>query len=62
MSNGKYPRPPFGQGTYAGKNDPVTSHRVPVNKSTSAREFRRNTSKTKAANFEEGPMRGGIRL
>lgn len=68
MSNGKYPRAPFGQGGFLGKNDPVTSHRAPVDKAKSAGEFRRNTSRTKAANVYEsqsvgqGPMRGGIRL
>lgn len=35
--------------------------RFGVNKRKSARKFRRNVSKTKAANFS-GPMRGGIRL
>lgn len=33
-----------------------------VNKSSSARQFRSNTMKTKAANVQPGPMRGGIRL
>lgn len=43
-------------------------HRKPVNKAKSAAEFRRNASKTKAANVQhskgvqQGPMRGGIRL
>lgn len=36
--------------------------RIPVNKSASARQFRSNTSRTKAANITRGPMRGGIRL
>lgn len=42
--------------------------RRPVNKAKSAKEFRRNVSKTKAANVidsqsvRQGPMRGGIRL
>lgn len=35
--------------------------RKPVNKSRSARAFRKNTSRTKALNFKN-PMRGGIRL
>ena len=35
--------------------------RVPVNKARSARKFRANTTRTKAANMA-GPMRGGIRL
>lgn len=34
----------------------------PVNKAKSARTFRRNVSRTKAANVKAGPMRGGIRL
>ena len=36
--------------------------RHPVNKSASAKQFRRNQTRTKAANFFVGPMRGGIRL
>nr|QJB20975.1 MAG: hypothetical protein [Microvirus sp.] len=36
-------------------------HRKPVNKFKSAKNFRRNVAKTKAANFI-GVMRGGIRL
>lgn len=36
--------------------------RSPVNKGTSARTFRRNTSRTKSINMSAGPMRGGIRL
>ena len=36
--------------------------RKPVNKPKSAKEFRRNVGKTKAANVKSGPMRGGIRL
>lgn len=32
-----------------------------VNKGKSARQFRRNTTRTKGANIS-GPMRGGIRL
>lgn len=35
--------------------------RSPVNKRSSARRFRKNVSRTKAANMR-GPMRGGIRL
>lgn len=35
--------------------------RYPVNKSSSAKQFRSNTTRTKAANLR-GPMRGGIRL
>lgn len=68
MSNGRHPRAPFGQGAYRGSNEPITSDRAPVDKAKSAAEFRRNTSKTKAANVfdaqsvRQGPMRGGIRL
>lgn len=36
--------------------------RMPVNKNRSARQFKRNVSKTKFANVKAGPMRGGIRL
>lgn len=36
--------------------------RIPVNKNASAKQFRRNMSRTKAANVWAGPMRGGIRL
>lgn len=42
--------------------------RQSVNKAKSAKEFRRNVSRTKAANVmdaqsvRQGPMRGGIRL
>lgn len=36
--------------------------RVPVNKSRSARQFRSNVGRTKAANVQAGPMRGGWRL
>lgn len=36
--------------------------RQPVNKSKSAREFTQNTRRTKAANVQAGPMRGGWRL
>lgn len=43
-------------------NEPVTSGRASVNKASSAREFRDNTDRSKAANFQQGPMRGGIRL
>jgi len=37
-------------------------HRQHVNKSKSARQFRRNVQRTKAANLTPAPMRGGIRL
>lgn len=43
----------------------MSMHRKAVNKIKSAKEFRRNVSKTKAANVDtvrQGPMRGGIRL
>ena len=33
-----------------------------VSKFRSARKFRRNVSRTKAANMSGAPMRGGIRL
>lgn len=36
--------------------------RNPVNKKRSAKTFRAQTSKTKAANLNTNPMRGGIRL
>lgn len=36
--------------------------RFAVNKSKSARKFRRDVGRTKAANVWAGPMRGGIRL
>jgi len=36
-------------------------HRKPVNKGTSAKQFRRDTRHTKAVNLA-APMRGGIRL
>lgn len=36
--------------------------RYKVNKSASARTFRRHTRKTKGANVMAGPMRGGWRL
>lgn len=36
--------------------------RMPVNKHKSARQFKKNVSKTKVANVKAGPMRGGIRL
>lgn len=39
---------------------PVT--RRPVNKATSAREFRGNVVRTKGANVRPSPMRGGWRL
>lgn len=37
-------------------------HRQHVNKAKSAHQFKRNTSRTKAANLAPPPMRGGIRL
>jgi hypothetical protein len=36
--------------------------RKPVKKYKSVSNFKRNVSKTKAANLTAGPMRGGIRL
>lgn len=36
--------------------------RYGVNKSRSAGQFRKNVSRTRAANIWTGPMRGGIRL
>lgn len=36
--------------------------RSPVHKGRSAKEFRRNVSRTKGMNVGPGPMRGGIRL
>lgn len=36
--------------------------RKPVNKSASAKKFRKNVSKTKKPNVAPAPMRGGIRL
>jgi len=36
--------------------------RFSVNKSASARSFRKGSSRTKAPNMKAGPMRGGIRL
>lgn len=36
--------------------------RYSVNKSRSARGFRRNAGRTKMANMMTAPMRGGIRL
>lgn len=38
------------------------SSRRSVHKGKSARKFRRNTMRTKGANMQAGPMRGGIRL
>jgi len=38
------------------------SSRHHVSKGKSARQFRHNTTKTKAVNVRPGPMRGGIRL
>lgn len=37
-------------------------HRRPVSKARSAKQFRRNVGRTKAANIKPIPMRGGIRL
>lgn len=53
-------QPPHGHPK--GPGEPVVSHRAKVNKRRSARQFQHNTSQTKAANFEAGPMRGGWRL
>lgn len=36
--------------------------RMAVNKGRSARNFRKNTERTKAANVAPPPMRGGYRL
>lgn len=36
--------------------------RMKVNKRKSARKFRNNISRTKAANMQPQPMRGGYRL
>lgn len=33
-----------------------------VNKGSSARQFRKHSSRTKGANMKGAPMRGGIRL
>lgn len=38
------------------------AYRSRVNKGRSARAFRRNSRKTKAANMRGAPMRGGWRL
>lgn len=38
------------------------SSRRRVSKRASARKFRSNVARTKAANVSPGPMRGGIRL
>lgn len=37
-------------------------HRSKVSKSASAARFRANVGRTKAANIQAAPMRGGIRL
>lgn len=37
-------------------------YRKSVNKGSSARSFRRDSSRTKGANMRGAPMRGGIRL
>lgn len=39
---------------------PVSRQRV--NKQRSARQFRRNTSRTKSPNVRGAPMRGGLRF
>ena len=45
------------------KHDPETvSQRHSVNKSKSTAQFKRQAGKTKAANIQPGPMRGGWRL
>lgn len=38
------------------------SRRYGVNKGSSAKQFRHNTGRTKAANMRGAPMRGGWRL
>lgn len=38
------------------------SYRSHVNKHQSAKTFRHQAGRSKAANFTAGPMRGGIRL
>ena len=40
----------------------MAMYRKPVNKRKSAKTFRRNASKTKAANMQKAPQRGGWRL
>ena len=37
-------------------------YRKPVNKRRSARTFRRNAKRTKSANLQKAPQRGGWRL
>jgi len=37
-------------------------HRHSVNKKHSAKNFRKNVSRTKYANMKSAPMRGGIRM
>ncbi len=37
-------------------------YRKPVNKRRSARSFRKNAKRTKAANIQKAPQRGGWRL
>lgn len=37
-------------------------YRKPVNKGSSARKFRSDSSRTKSLNMRGAPMRGGIRL
>lgn len=36
--------------------------RMPVNKRSSAKVFKKHVGKTKAVNMRAAPMRGGIRL
>lgn len=38
------------------------TRRIPVNKAKSAKQFRAQSKRTKAANVQAGPMRGGWRL
>ena len=40
----------------------MSKYRSRVNVRKSARQFRRNTMRTKAINMRGAPMRGGIRL
>lgn len=37
-------------------------HRNPVNKHSSAKQFKRHVGHTKVVNMRAAPMRGGIRL
>lgn len=45
-----------------GTNEPITSGRAAVDKKGGAKEFGGNVAKSRAANFQQGSMRGGIRL